>query len=424
VSYLPAGTGAVATTVQTKLRESVSVKDFGAVGDGVTDDTAAIQAFRDHIAATLVLGIFPSGTYKYTASPNWAIENSTILAEGKVILDYTGTGKAIVIDADASGAVSATAGLVYNLTFRGFSVQAPSAATDGLYLESIHHSNIEINFLGGCTSGIAFNIGFSVVTEFRLTASVNVGGWSAGGKPTYGIKLRKRGAGETPSYNVFINTIIEGPTVGIWNFQSLGCLFLGGTSEACSDTGLLSSAGATENKYYGIDLEANTGADIVEFGKRNSYFNCDTTNLVRFDSGSLSCSLQDGSHSNVSVVSGALNTRLSDFEYSRAGFAGSLSVSEITTRMSNLFNGTTSLHHDMLPTSTAIVVGASPFTYTNTSANNIIVTVAAGTVSAINIYHTAVTSDLGVTAGQFMLYPNDGLTVTYSGVPTMRRLTG
>ena len=32
VAYTPSGTGAVTTNVQSKLREFVSVKDFGAVG--------------------------------------------------------------------------------------------------------------------------------------------------------------------------------------------------------------------------------------------------------------------------------------------------------------------------------------------------------------------------------------------------------
>ncbi len=64
VTYDPAGTGAVQTTVQAKLRESVSVMDFGAVGDGITDDTTAIQAAMD-------LGgkiIFPPGAYVITSS--------------------------------------------------------------------------------------------------------------------------------------------------------------------------------------------------------------------------------------------------------------------------------------------------------------------------------------------------------------------
>ena len=63
VGYQPAGTGAVATTVQSKLRETVSVKDFGAVGDGVTDDTLAIQAGLDALGDNGGELYFPSGTY-------------------------------------------------------------------------------------------------------------------------------------------------------------------------------------------------------------------------------------------------------------------------------------------------------------------------------------------------------------------------
>jgi hypothetical protein len=42
--FTQSGTGAIQRTVENKLKDTVSVKDFGAVGDGVADDTAAFQA--------------------------------------------------------------------------------------------------------------------------------------------------------------------------------------------------------------------------------------------------------------------------------------------------------------------------------------------------------------------------------------------
>lgn len=61
--FLQAGAGAIARTFQSKLRDTVSVKDFGAVGDGVTDDSDAIQAALFSTGKPI---FFPVGDYRIT----------------------------------------------------------------------------------------------------------------------------------------------------------------------------------------------------------------------------------------------------------------------------------------------------------------------------------------------------------------------
>lgn len=64
IGYTPAGTNVASNlTVQSKLREYVSVKDFGAKGDGVTDDRAAIQECIDYCYQNGKTVFIPSGIY-------------------------------------------------------------------------------------------------------------------------------------------------------------------------------------------------------------------------------------------------------------------------------------------------------------------------------------------------------------------------
>lgn len=63
VGYLPGGTGAVPTNVQDKLREFVSIEDFGAIGNDATNNFTAIDLCNDYctlIGATMWIpdGIF------------------------------------------------------------------------------------------------------------------------------------------------------------------------------------------------------------------------------------------------------------------------------------------------------------------------------------------------------------------------------
>jgi hypothetical protein len=82
VGFIQAGTGAVATTVQARLRQSVSVKDFGATGDGSTNDTTAIQNALNAGAGRAVY--FPAGTY---------MVSTTLVVKSKTTLMGDGINK-------------------------------------------------------------------------------------------------------------------------------------------------------------------------------------------------------------------------------------------------------------------------------------------------------------------------------------------
>lgn len=68
VPFTQQGTGAVLRDVDSKLQEWVSIKDFGAVGNGTTDDTDAIQAANAAAYAAGASLYFPAGTYSYDPS--------------------------------------------------------------------------------------------------------------------------------------------------------------------------------------------------------------------------------------------------------------------------------------------------------------------------------------------------------------------
>jgi hypothetical protein len=78
-------TGAELAKGLNAINNTINVKDFGAVGDGVANDTAAIQAAVTAASGSTVL--IPEGTYKCTAAINVS-SNTRIVGYGAT-LDYT-----------------------------------------------------------------------------------------------------------------------------------------------------------------------------------------------------------------------------------------------------------------------------------------------------------------------------------------------
>lgn len=194
VGFLQAGTGATARTVQGKLRDTVSVKDFGAVGNGVADDTAAVQAAFNYaisLQANTFSGgsggvtiYFPRGIYNVTdltLAPASGLISTSIAGEGRsseliykgiggtcltiknnnlfrivglmVINNSTGTNTGIKLQTTTSGS-SSTNALLQNVQILGFAENLViGSATDNAASEVLC-MNVTIGGQSVATNGI------------------------------------------------------------------------------------------------------------------------------------------------------------------------------------------------------------------------------------------------------------------------------
>ena len=166
VGYTPPG-AFTSRTVQDKLREVVSVKDFNAIGNDVVNDRSAIQAAIDY-AASLPNGaevFFPAGVYRLDSGINVPNSKSlTLRGEGDAtkLRLFSGAGGPILNC--GSGSIFSTRLVIKSLFFQG-----PSGGTsNGILLNNCNTARIEDCVFQNQVTGVTSTNSFAI----ELTGNV------------------------------------------------------------------------------------------------------------------------------------------------------------------------------------------------------------------------------------------------------------
>ena len=132
ITFRQQGTGAVDRSIFSKTGETVSVKDFGATGDGTTDDTTAVQAAFDAVLANLGGGVFfPAGEYLITNTLGIDIS----AGDARIWLSGDGNGSAQLTSNFAGDLLQITGGTGTNfhsyMRIDGLNFTGPGSTTVG-----------------------------------------------------------------------------------------------------------------------------------------------------------------------------------------------------------------------------------------------------------------------------------------------------
>lgn len=165
VIYDPPFIGGVQTNVEEKLAQTVSVKDFGAVGDGVADDTAAIAEALASIQSTGGALFFPRGTYLTDAIDLRGYQNITLRGDNEYSeFQYKPTSVIKIRSAAATGIkladdnLEVPVSMATGIVLRDLVIDANSLATTAINMRrAVKMINCKVT--GAVQDGIVFEGG-------------------------------------------------------------------------------------------------------------------------------------------------------------------------------------------------------------------------------------------------------------------------